>query len=266
MDAVYGDLWSAANVERWAAAQEELRPRPPDHLLELVTGLGLGPASAILDVGCGRGDYACKLAARFRSQVVATDPVQSCVDTTRALVREEGLEGLVRVGGGSIENLAFPAASFDLVWCRGVIVHLPELLPALRECRRVLVPGGFMMLQTGYATDLLEPGEGATLRRRLGFVEASMRRATVEEALRTVGLVVLRSEEYGSEFAEFYESSDGRCAQHLMGIARLQRAEEAVVDHFGRATYETALGMFHWQVYQLLGKVSYHAYLLGNPR
>lgn len=121
-----------------------------------------------------------------------------------------------------------------------------------------------MMLQTGFATALLEPQEGATLRRRLGFLEDSMLQPHVEAAFAEAGFTVTRSEAYGSEFAEFYDEQDNRCARYLTGIARLQRAEAALVNHFGRAQYETALGMYYWQVYQMLGKISYHAYLLAK--
>lgn len=262
MDAIYDDLWHVGALERWAMAQEHLEPRRPDHLLDLVSGIGLGPAGSILDVGCGQGEHACEVARRFGAQVIAIDPVESNVETARELVRRENLGSLVRVDVGRVEQLGFSDDAFDLIWCRGVIIHLPALLPALRQCRRVLAPGGSMMLHTGFGTELLEAREAAVLRQRLGFVEESMDRRHVEETLRTAGFTVVRSEAYGSEFAEFYEGRDGRCAHHLMGIARLQRAEGALVDRFGRATYETALGMYHWQVYQMLGKVSYHAYLL----
>ena len=122
-----------------------------------------------------------------------------------------------------------------------------------------------MMLQTGFATPQLQRREGELLRERLGFVEASMLRPEVEEAFGTAGFTVARSESYGSEFAEYYEQTEGRCAHHLVGIARLQRGETAIVERFGRAAYETALGMYHWQVYQMMGKISYHAYLLQKP-
>lgn len=262
LDAIYDDLWHVAALEQWAATQEDLRPRPPDHLLDLVADIGLGPASSVLDVGCGRGDHACELARRFGARIMAIDPVESNVENTRQLVRRMNLGSRVQAQGGLVERLGFGDGAFDLIWCRSVIVHLAALSPAFRECRRVLAPGGFMMLQTGFATESLEPREAALLRRRLGFFEDSMRRPHVEEALRDAGFTVVRSEVYGSEFAESYEADEGRCAHHLMGIARLLRAETALVDRFGRAYYETALGMYHWQVYQMLGKVSYHAYLL----
>lgn len=259
---VYDDLWSVGQLARWAAEQTALQPRPPSHLFELVADLDLGPAAAILDVGCGQGDHACELARLFGARVVAIDPVASSLQSASERVRLKGLGGKVEVRRGRIERIPSLDGEFDLVWCRGVVVHLHALVPAFQECWRALVPGGSMMLQTGFATARLEPQEAELLRRRLGFVEASMHRPNVEAALAEAGFSPMRSESYGSEFSEFYEIQEGRCAHHLAGIARLQRAEETVVDRFGRAAYETALGMYHWQIYQMLGKISYHAYLL----
>lgn len=265
MDAIYDDLWHVGQVEQWAAAQQNLQPRTPARLFEMVAEIGLNPTSQILDVGCGQGDHACELALRFGAQVEALDLVESSLESARQCVAQKNLTGQVRVHKQAIETLSFADDTFDLVWCRSVIVHLTDLVAAFRQCWRVLGAGGFMLLQTGYATSLLEAQEAARLRQRLGFVEESMQRPQVEAALQTAGFTIVQSEVHGSEFAEFYEQQEGRCAHHLMGIARLQRAEAAVVERFGRPIYETALGMYSWQVYQMLGKISYHAYLLQKP-
>ncbi|MGH3669983.1 MAG: class I SAM-dependent methyltransferase [Pseudonocardiaceae bacterium] len=262
LDAIYDDLWGVNALVCWAAEQQALQPRAPSHLFDLVAGVGLTSLSTILDVGCGQGDHACELTRRFGARVVALDPVHSNLEHAHERVRRNNLAARVQVQKGCIERLPFSDEGFDLVWCRSVIVHLPALLPAFRECWRVLVRGGFMMLQTGFATALLEPQEGALLRRRLSFLKESMLQPQVESAFLEAGFAIVRSEAYGSEFAEFYEGQESRCARYLMGIAQLQRAEATLVDNFGRASYETALGTYYWQVYQMLGKISYHAYLL----
>jgi ubiquinone/menaquinone biosynthesis C-methylase UbiE len=262
MDVIYDDLWTIADVERWARSVATFQPRPPSILFDMVADLGLDQGASILDVGCGQGDHACELAARFGSHVTAVDPVESSLESTRQRVERMHITSQVEVEHGLIEQLSFADATFDLVWCRSVIVHLPDLLPAFRQCWRVLVPGGSMLLQTGFATDLLEPREADLLCGRLGFIPTSLDRSHVEEALDDAAFTTIRSLALGSEFAEFYEDESGRCARDLVGIARLQREEAESVLRFGRPAYETALGMYYWQVYQMLGKISYHAYLL----
>jgi len=262
LQGIYDNLWDLRQVGGWARDDTRFRPRPPSHLYDLVTGTGLSPTGSILDVGCGQGDHACELAHRFGRPVAAIDPVPSNVEAARRRARQEGVDGQVTVQAGVIEDLPYADAAFALVWCRSVVVHLGDLGRPFRECERVLGPGGSFLLQTGFATSLLSEREAEDLCRRLGLVAASLQRPNVEGALTEAGLCAICSESYGSEFAEFYEGDSGRCGDDLLALARLQRMEEAVVERVGRQAYETALGLFSWQVFQMLGKISYHAYLL----
>jgi ubiquinone/menaquinone biosynthesis C-methylase UbiE len=262
MERIYRDLWAAGEIERWLASQASLQPRGPASLFDLIAEIGLSSTSRVIDVGCGEGNYTCELVKRFGCYVVALDPIESNLEETRCRVQTEGLTARVTVQKGQMETLPFADGEFSLVWCRGVIVHLPALAPALVECRRVLTPGGLMMLQTGFATARLEPNEADALCRRLGFFWNSLQRDQVEAAIEGAGFRILRSDVMSSELAEFYEAQDGRCAKYLMGIAKLLRAEDHCVRQFGRDVYETTLGMYYWQIYQMLGKISYHAYLL----
>lgn len=265
MTTIYDDLWNVDGIEQWLAEQEALKPRSPSSLFDLVADIGLDSTTPILDAGCGQGHYAVELVKRFGSPVAALDPVESSIASARQTAAENNCGDRISVHKGEMEALPFADGHFALVWCRSVIVHLPDLLPVFQECSRVLRPGGWMMLQTGYAAPHLTSHERETLCARLGFHSRSLEQTTVEAALRDAGLAIVRSESHSSEFAEFYELRDGRCARHLMGMAKLLRAEEMVVERFGRNLYETALGMYSWQIYQMMGKISYHAYLLQKP-
>ncbi len=107
--------------------------------------------------------------------------------------------------------------------------------------------------------------ESEDLCRRLGFYSETLECETVEAALQEAGSQVVRSEAHQSEYAEFYELHDGRCARYLMRMEKLMRGESLVVDRFGRELYKTVLGIYSWQIYQMMGKISYHAYLLKKP-
>lgn len=265
MTTIYDDLWNVDGIEQWLASQKQLQPRSPASLFDLVADIGLDHTTPILDAGCGQGNYAVELAKRFGSPVTALDPVESNLTSARKVAGENNLGERISIHKGEMEALPFADGHFALVWCRSVIVHLSDLLPVFQECRRVLRPGGRMMLQTGYATDEMTSLESETLCRRLGFYADVLQQPVVEKAVEKAGFQVVRSESYRSEYAESYEMRDGRCAKHLMGMAKLLRAEELVVERFGRNLYETALGMYAWQIYQMMGKISYHAYLLQKP-
>lgn len=265
MTTIYDDLWNVDGIEQWLATEERLHPRSPASLFDLVADIGLDNTTPILDAGCGQGNYAVELVKRFGSPVAALDPVESNIASARKVAAENNLGERISVHSGEMEALPFADSYFALVWCRSVIVHLPALLPVFQECQRVLRPGGYVMLQTGYATPEMTSLESETLCRRLGFYAEVLQQTTVEAAIAGAGFQVIRSESYSSEYAEFYELRDGRCAAHLMGMAKLLRSEELVVERFGRNLYETALGMYAWQIYQMMGKISYHAYLLQKP-
>src|SRR6185436_11550330 len=66
------------------ALDEDLQPRGPDVLYELVDGLGLAPGSIVADVGCGEGRHAFRLAERFGFEVIGIDPVPRHVEHAAA--------------------------------------------------------------------------------------------------------------------------------------------------------------------------------------
>ncbi len=262
LEAVYEDIWDVEQVAAWLLTQESLQPRPPSSLFDMVAELGLTAESRILEAGCGQGHHACALALRFGSQVIALDPLEPNLDLTRKNIAQENVAHLVTVQKGTLEHLPLETATVDLVWCRGVLPHLPDAAAALQDCGRVLKPGGFLLLQTGFATPMLAPNEAEALYQRMGFVAESMNQPAIEQLLEQQGWTMVKNERLSSEYAEFYEQRDGRCAKYLLALAKLLRSEAAVVEQFSRPVYETTLGVFHWQLYQMLGKVSYHAYLL----
>ncbi len=98
------------------------------------------PPLRILDAGCGTGGTTVRL-EKF-GDVVGIDLATEAVE--RAASR--GLHHLLK---GSIERLPFRDAAFDLVTSFEVVYHLGvgDDLRAFREFRRVLTPGGRLLLR-----------------------------------------------------------------------------------------------------------------------
>lgn len=99
-----------------------------------------------LDVGCGTGFLALLLAGQG-CRVTGTDAVDEMLDLARAKAAAE--QRTVEFRRADAERLPFPDASFDLVVERHVIWTLPEPEGALKEWRRVLRPGGRVVLVEG---------------------------------------------------------------------------------------------------------------------
>ena len=91
----------------------------------------------ILDVGCGTGANLLML-----SQYGEAEGVDVSEDAL-AFCRERGLEK-VKLGAG--EELPYEDGSFDLVTALDVVEHMDDDLAGLREMRRVLRPGGRVLL------------------------------------------------------------------------------------------------------------------------
>ena len=107
---------------------------------------GVTVAGRILDAGCGGGGMPLSLAEEA-SGVVGIDLVDRFRDAGVRLGRERGLRNLefVRADGMA---LPFRDAAFDMVLSHAVIEHVADAPLYLRECARVLRPGGTMYLST----------------------------------------------------------------------------------------------------------------------
>jgi SAM-dependent methyltransferase len=105
----------------------------------------LPEAARVLDVGCGTGEVASRLAAAMpRATLVGVDVLEGSVALARE--RHAALAPRLSFAQGDAYALAFPDASFDLVVCRHVLQAIPEPERAVAEMRRVARPGGWMHL------------------------------------------------------------------------------------------------------------------------
>lgn len=110
---------------------------------QLVTQ-ALSPGASALDVGCGAGHLAFRLAPRV-GRVMAVDPSTGMLATVTQEAASRRLMNL-ETRAASAESLPFERASFDLVASRYSAHHWAHLEPALRELHRVAKPGGALLL------------------------------------------------------------------------------------------------------------------------
>ena len=103
----------------------------------------------ILDVGCGTGIFAERLRKALpNAQVWGMDLVRGML--SKGEERWRRLAGDVQAVQGDSENLPFGDGSFDAVTCANSFHHYPRQDRAVAEIRRVLAPGGRMLLIDGY--------------------------------------------------------------------------------------------------------------------
>jgi SAM-dependent methyltransferase len=125
----------------WQALPEELEP--PN--FEVRRRFLLGAVTAgdrALDLGCGTGGFTALLALAG-ADTVGADVAEAALERAR---RAHPELRFVRV---AIEGpLPFDDHAFDLVWASEVIEHVADTARWLSEVRRVLTPGGRLLLTT----------------------------------------------------------------------------------------------------------------------
>lgn len=113
---------------------------------ELARRLDLPEGSHVLDAGCGAGDVARRLAG-FGLRVSGVDLLPENVAEARRRVARDGLNDAIRISQGDYSRLPdVPSGSFDGVYTMETLVHVPDVEAALQTFRRILRPGGRLVL------------------------------------------------------------------------------------------------------------------------
>jgi ubiquinone/menaquinone biosynthesis C-methylase UbiE len=134
------DGWEA--VYRGNELQDRLNARM---LERIFARLGSPPGALALDAGCGAGYHSLALARRG-CRVIGIDISSHILDQAAASAARAGLDERVEFRCDSLEDLSFPDETFDLVHCRGVLMHIPDWTRALEQLCRVLKPGGKIVI------------------------------------------------------------------------------------------------------------------------
>ena len=113
-------------------------------IAEVTEALRLWPGGSLLDLACGRGGYGLEIAARTGARLVGVDFSAEAVRQADEQARRLGRTADFRVGDLAATGLG--AGSADAALCVDAIQFAPEPDVAYRELRRVLAPGGRVVL------------------------------------------------------------------------------------------------------------------------
>lgn len=109
---------------------------------------GASRARDVLDVGCGVGHWGRTLAPILPpdARLTGIDREARWVEAAAAKAAERGLTERFRYQVGTADALDFPDASFDLVTCQTVLIHVRDAAAVVKEMTRVTRPGGVVLL------------------------------------------------------------------------------------------------------------------------
>jgi SAM-dependent methyltransferase len=128
------------------------------HLVESLAWTG---RERVLDIGCGAG-LQTFLIARLAGHTTGLDIDPDFIAQANWYRRHVHIRGKVDFTSRHLREIGWPDATFDRIFSICVLEHIPEHVEILRECRRLLKPGGEMV----FSVDTLAGIDDDALRRR----------------------------------------------------------------------------------------------------
>lgn len=197
-------------------------------------GFDAEAGKVVLEYGCGGGSDTMSLLRRG-CEVYYADVVHSNVDTTLKHLREAGLgfpdderHGL-RLDAS--DRIPLPDGCLDVVTSHGVVHHIEEPVPVLREFRRLLKPGGrlYVMLYTENLRARADP-EVTRLHKERGL--------EVEEAF------CWYTDGPGTPWADWYNVDEGEDLLERAGFKNAgHRDYNFCAENFGKPDFRTFKGI-----------------------
>jgi ubiquinone/menaquinone biosynthesis C-methylase UbiE len=158
----------------------------------VVEQLDLAAGSRVLEIGCGPGLAVEEIAARFpQSTVVGTDRAPIMLQQARRRNATAIREGRVEIREMDANALPYPDASFDTIVAIHVLYFWPDPVATLQALRRVLRPGGQVVLGFALEDDAPQSTKAAFAQSGATFYPTA---ESVEAMLQAAGFNQVRTE------------------------------------------------------------------------
>jgi SAM-dependent methyltransferase len=140
------DGWQEASLG-WGRQADGVRDSAMPVSLWMIDHAELRPAQVVLELAAGPGDTGFMAAERIKpgGTLISSDAVAGMLDVARDRAQELGVDN-VEFKQLQLEWIDQPTASVDVVLVKWAVMLLLDPAAALRECRRVLRPGGRLVI------------------------------------------------------------------------------------------------------------------------
>ena len=141
-DTPFVQFWNDVLAPKFIRFKHILVDGLTQHSEAIFPSLPVHAGYRVLDVGCGFGDTAIKLARMVRptGQVVGIDCCDAFLEYARGDARDKGAANVMFVRGDA--EIALPSAAFDFVFSRFGTMFFANPVAGLRNMRKALRPGG----------------------------------------------------------------------------------------------------------------------------
>jgi SAM-dependent methyltransferase len=112
--------------------------------------VALQAGERLVDLGAGRGELLAAAAHAGAASAVGIEYAPAAIELAEATLRAQGVSDRARIVLGDVRATGLPAAEADVVTLLDVVEHLApdELAATLAEARRILRPGGRIVVHT----------------------------------------------------------------------------------------------------------------------
>lgn len=135
----------------------------------------------VADIGCGGGIYSTAWLELGAESVTGVDFSAQMIQAAETRCDEEPSLSFIVADAA---DTGLPSASYDIVFQRALIHHVPDLRAVFTEAMRLLAPGGTLIVQDRTMDDVLRPGTPEHLRGY--FFEVFPRLVAFEEQRRPI--------------------------------------------------------------------------------
>ena len=141
--------YDSSNIPSSYDAGREISPQKKLKALKFfIDNLSIDQVSTIIDLGCGTGRFTAALSDQFDANVIGIDP------SLKMLVQAREKHKNISFKQASAEQLPLSDDFADMMFMSMVFHHISNHEKSVRECHRVLRPGGVVFIRNTFADEI----------------------------------------------------------------------------------------------------------------